>query len=291
MTFGSLEQLESSHGAVLRRLAERARPHRWDLSAAELGVVLLRSVNGRLASGGLDPAGLESFLDALFVEDLALAAACERGKQRAWADFLERFRPIIVSAARVATGEDGKADAIADELYADLYGLEERDGSRRSLFRYFHGRSSLGTWLRSVVARTYVNEYRRARRQQTMQDRVADEMRVHGDSTPPPADPDRTAHLEHFRRALLEALTALPARDRLRLSYYHAQQLKLAAVGRLLGEHESTVSRRLDQTRKSLRKTVEDRLRKEHGLSADQIRVCCEAAVESCSFDLGEELA
>jgi RNA polymerase sigma-70 factor len=291
MSFASLEQFEAVHGEALRRLTDRAKPERWDLAPAELAVALLRSVNGRIASGDLDRAGLESFLEALFVEDLALAAACERGKQRAWTDFLERFRPIIVSAARVATGEDGKADLIADELYADLYGLEERDGSRRSLFQYFHGRSSLGSWLRSVVARTYVNEYRRARRQQTMQDRVADEMHVHGDSTPPPADPDRTAHLEHFRRALLEALAALPARDRLRLSYYHAQQLKLAAVGRLLGEHESTVSRRLDQTRKSLRKTVEDRLRLEHGLSDDQIQVCCEAAVESWSFDLGKELA
>lgn len=285
----SLEDFKSSHADVLRRLSERAQPERWELSPGEFAAALLRSVNGRAGEGAASPDELESFLEGLFVEDLALAAACEHGRQRGWVDFLDRFRPLIVAAARAITGEDVKADQIADELYADLYGLEERDGTRRSLFQYFHGRSSLGTWLRTVVARTYVNEYRRNRRRQAMQRRLADEMRVHGDATPPPADPDRTAHVEHFRRALVDAIAVLDPRDRLRLSYYHVQQLKLAAVGRLLREHESTVSRRLDQTRKGLRKAVEDRLYAEHGLGRDEIQLCYESALEGAVFGLGEE--
>ncbi len=45
-------------------------------------------------------------------------------------------------------GNDSKAREMADSLYADLYGLRESsDGSRRSLFDYFHGRSKLSTWL------------------------------------------------------------------------------------------------------------------------------------------------
>ena len=291
MTFTSLEEFQASHREVLQHLSDVARPQRWELSPADFAAAVLRSVNGRLTLGDLSAEDLDGFLKALFVEDLALAAACERGKQRGWVDFLDRFRLIIVSAARTITGEDGKADQIADEIYADLYGLEERDGSRRSLFRYFHGRSSLATWLRSVVARTHVNEYRRVQRSRAMQDRLADEMHVHGASTPPPPDPDRAEHLEDFRSGLTEALAGLAPRDRLRLSYHYIQQLTLAAVGRLLHEHESTASRKLEQTRQALRRAVEDRLRNEHGLSEDQIRLCYETAVEAWPFDLAKELS
>lgn len=291
MSTSPLESFESAHGDLLRELYARAGAERWELSPAEFVAALRRSVEARLAAGDLDSAGVAAFAARLAVEDLALAAACERGKQRAWLDFLERFRPIIVAAARTVAADDGAGDAIAGEIYADLYGLEERDGRRRSLFRYFHGRSSLATWLRSVVTRSYVNAYRRARRTRTMLERAAEDMRALGAAAEPPAEPDREAHVEHFRAALRAALRALQPRDRLRLAGYHVRDLTLAEVGRLLGEHESTVSRRLAATRAELREAVEERLRREHGLSDDQIRVCCEAAVELGSFDLEKELA
>lgn len=291
MSTSSLQSFESAHGELLRELFARAGAQRWDLSLAEFAAALRRSVEARVASDELDGEGIAAFVAGLAVEDLALAAACERGKQRAWLDFLERFRPVIVAAARSVAADDGKGDAIADEIYADLYGLEERDGSRRSLFRYFHGRSSLATWLRSVVTRSYVNEYRRARRTQTLLERAADEARALGAVAEPPLEPDHDAHVEHFHAALRSALAALAPRDRLRLACYHLRELTLAEVGRLLGEHESTVSRRLAATRDGLRKTIEERLRRDHGLSDDQIRVCCDTAVEIGSVDLEKELA
>ena len=45
----------------------------------------------------------------------------------------------------------GTGRELADSLYADLFGLDTRDGERRSLFRYYHGRAKLTTWLRSVL--------------------------------------------------------------------------------------------------------------------------------------------
>src|SRR5690606_22215782 len=50
----------------------------------------------------------------------------------------------------------GNAAELADELFTDLY--------RQSLFRYFHGRSSLATWLRAVLAQRFIDRIRTSRR-------------------------------------------------------------------------------------------------------------------------------
>ena len=54
---------------------------------------------------------------------------------------------------------------LADSLYGELFGLDVRDGERRSHFRYFHGRSSLSTWLRAVLSQRHVDRLRSVRRQ------------------------------------------------------------------------------------------------------------------------------
>lgn len=291
MTLASFEEFQKYHARAIDRLREKAHPERWELTTDDFAAALHRSVVGRFAHEAAGPREIEQYLESLFVEDMALAGACQQGKQAAWIEFLARFRPMIVTAARTLAGEDGRAQEIADALYADLYGLEERDGTRRSLFQYFHGRSSLGTWLRSVVARTFVNEYRNAQRGQAALERFTHEMRAQQAAAPEPADPERTRCLELLRQALSQASSALEPRERLRLSYYHVQQLTLAEVGRLLGEHESTVSRKLERTRRALRQEVERHLRRQHHLSDDQIEACYETAFEVWPFDLGKEIS
>ena len=91
--------------------------------------------------------------------------------------------------------------------------------------------------------------------------------------------------------ALTAALAALPPRDRLRLAYYYVQDLTLAQIGRLLGEHEATASRHLDRTRRNLRNQVERALRSEKRLSDAQIRLCYEYAMEEWPFDLTRALS
>ena len=62
----------------------------------------------------------------------------------------------------------------------------------------------------------------------------------------------------------MRAVSELPARDRLRLACYYAQELTLAETGKLLGEHEASSSRHLARTRKTLRHTVERYLTGQH---------------------------
>jgi DNA-directed RNA polymerase specialized sigma24 family protein len=86
--------------------------------------------------------------------------------------------------------------------------------------------------------------------------------------------------LELVRTSLMAALATLAPRDRLRLSCYYAQSMTLAQIGRLLDEHEATVSRHLTRTRKALRQGVESHLRERHRMSDAEIGECCSAVAE-----------
>src|SRR5260221_9686632 len=89
------------------------------------------------------------------MEDLALTTTSIEGSEAAWEYFVGEYRGYM----RAAAGAISKASRylanpqeLADSLFSDLFGLMDGKRGERSLFRYFHGRSSLKTWLRSVLA-------------------------------------------------------------------------------------------------------------------------------------------
>jgi RNA polymerase sigma factor (sigma-70 family) len=218
-----------------------------------------------------------------FEDDLALARQCAAGDERAWERFVRDYRPILYRAAD-SLDPSGTARDIADSLYADLYGIADASGERRSLFRYFEGRSSLATWLRAVLAQRYVDEIRTRRRLEPLEsdDDSVSQGGLTGAvrSASPVPDPDRSRFASLLRRALGRAVALLAPRDRLRLACYYVQDLTLAETGRVLGEHEATVSRQLAGTRRRLRDAVTRQLADEDGLSAGAIDECFRAAVE-----------
>ena len=80
---------------------------------------------------------------------------------------------------------------------------------------------------------------------------------------PADPDPDRERYIGRFERALSTALASLTPRERMILACYYVDQLTLAEIGRLLREHESTVSRQLERMRRALREGVTQALRRE----------------------------
>ena len=94
------------------------------------------------------------------------------------------------------------------------------------------------------------------------------------------ADPDRSRRLALVRAAFGRVIAGLTARDRLRLGCYYLQQLTLAETGRILKEHQATVSRQLTRTRAVIRDQVIRHLRDRAGLSADEIADCFESITE-----------
>lgn len=296
---------------LVRRTHDRAGAHRWGVGLPQWEAVLARSVAARFRDADPSSREVRDFVLSLHLEDLALSAACAEGVGEAWDHFVLTFRPVLYRAADAARGT-GEAREVADALFGELFGLEQSAGERRSLLRYYHGRASLAGWLRSVLAQRLVDRVRAARRLVPFEEAgagggtTADERRVHatldrerasaGIRPPGPipgdgaADPHRPRYLEALRTALAAAIAALDAGLRLRMALYYGRGLKLAAIGRLVGESEATVSRRLDRARQQVRADVARRLRDEHGLAPAQVDQAFDYATGDEGFDLREVL-
>src|SRR5688572_14678115 len=266
-----------------QRLHAQAGAARWGLTVDRFHETLLR-VAGKRFTGPLPSAkDLAAYLESLHLEDLALARGCADGLDVAWEAFVERHWRDVTRAARAMAG-DADGEEIADALLADLFARGQAGTARRPLFDYFHGRSRLATWLRALVSQRHVDRLRATRRLTTFEDGEADAF-----PSPDPSPEDRPAGLDgHVERALDRALSALEPRDRLRLAYYHADDLTLAAVGRLLGEHEATVSRKLQKTRDQLKTAIDAVLTGELHLSPEERSACYEEAIQLGRFDIAQ---
>jgi RNA polymerase sigma-70 factor (ECF subfamily) len=272
---------------LVERLYRQAHGERWRVSMPRFADALESSAGHARAGQLQESRELERYLTALHLEDLALACACADGDEGAWEHFVLEQRPFLYRAAD-ALDPGGGARDLADSLYADLFGLRDKGGERQSLFRYFHGRSSLTTWLRAVLAQRYVDRLRTNRRLEALPDEESSGA-LHAPSRP--IEPDRHRYLELIRRSLQRAVASLAARDRLRLACYYAQELTLAETGRLLGEHEATSSRQLARTRKTIREEVEHQLRDECGLRDAEIAQCFASVSEDAGpLDLRQML-
>ena len=244
------------------------------------------SVEHRFRGESPPAPAVETFAATLHVTDLGLACACRAGHEAAWEHFLRELRPGLYAAARTTVGYD-RARELVEPLFADLFGLTERDGERRSLLAYYHGRSRLSTWLRTVLAQRHVDAIRVSGR--TVSLNTDDE--EPGRSAPLVAtaaapDPDRARFVALAQEALDASIAALDAEDRLRLRLYYGQGVRLARIGAMLGEHEATVSRKVDRARRQIREGM-SRFLAARGLDAAAIEECLTQAAGSPEIDAG----
>jgi len=295
---------------VIDRLYSEAAEYSWSLTRVRFADALERSAAKRFGADTTSPGQVEAYLQSLHLRDLSLAAACADGHADAWDHFVATYRSYLRSAAAAIlhchAGSPAAHD-LADSLFADLYGLTEEKRGEHSLFRYFHGRSSLKTWLRAVLAQRHIDAIRAARRFTELSDEALDRsdqktsrLPLGSNCVQSPPDPHRERYVALFTRTLQTALALLDPRDKERLRLYYADELTLAEIGRLLGEHESSVSRNLERIRRELRSTVESALRNGHasangshaesGLSDEEISVCFQYASEDAPIDLDKLL-
>ncbi len=294
---------------LVSALHEEAKGSQWELSQENFTAALRRSAAKRFGSANPSTAEIETYLKSLHLEDLALACACSDGIESAWEYFIAHYRQDLRNAANAIlrnSGEAGgsRAEELADSLYAELYGVRSNEGGKRkSLFEYFHGRSKLSTWLRAVLAQKHVDLLRTSGKTVSLDEQKESET-FHrapaiqrGIGT---ADPNREKYLGRVARCLSVALAALTPRERLLLACYYVDRLTLAEIGRMLREHEATISRHLERTRRTLREQVEQSLRSgsraldgsvaEPAMDDAQVELAFEYAVQDWPFDLSEAL-
>lgn len=306
MPHDSAGKTRFNHSRILGALENRvdslyseSRAKEWQLTRKEFLLAIERSVAKRFSEDPM-PSGklVGEYLETLHIDDLVLTSACMEGSESAWEFFVSHYRQSLrASAGAITKGSRSGADAqeLADSLFAELFGLV--DGKRReaSLFRYFHGRSSLKTWLRTILAQRHIDRLRQSRRFEPLE-RDDGDGTVIGEKTVTPAlDPQLDEYLERFMAALAACLELLDGRDRKRLELHYAREKTLAEIGRLLGEHESSASRNLERVRRELRGKVEEQLRTAPYLDARgrtvppmsdaEIAQCFEYAAEGAPID------
>jgi RNA polymerase sigma-70 factor len=221
----------------------------------------------------------------LRVEELVLARACAFGNEHAWETFLLRYREKLYDTALHIARETSAARELADSLYGDLYGTTTRDGKRTSKLASYTGRGSLEGWLRTVLAQEYVNRYRRQRRLVSL-DEESDEGTQFAAVEPGPY----TSVDPRVESATDEALAGLPSEERFILASYYLDGHTLAEIARILGVHESTISRKLEKVAKSLRKHILAGLGR-RGMSRRQAEEALEVDVRDLKVDIRERLA
>jgi RNA polymerase sigma-70 factor, ECF subfamily len=307
-TFASPDVFSKQHAHLIEWLHAESNSSRWGLPRKRFAEALRRSVEKRYRCLSPRAGEIESYLKSLHLEDLGLACACAEGTEAAWELFIGRFRQELRAAARAivrASGgtDEARAEELADSLYAELYGVTAASGGRRkSLFEYFHGRSKLSTWLRAVLAQRHVDLLRAGGRTVSLEAEEDEAPRgIAQCADRQPADPDRERYLARLDVALSGAIAALAPHERMVLSCYYVEQLTLAEIGRILDEHESTVSRQLDRTRRELRQVVTQTLLRgapahdgcgpEPGLDEAQLELTFEYALSDWPFDLSRVLS
>jgi RNA polymerase sigma-70 factor len=287
--------------SLLEWLYAQSQAGRWEIPRERFATALELSLSKALTPGTVTPQRLQNYLRALHLEDLALAVACAQGSEAAWEHFFYSYRTYLRSAAAAilrCPASSAEACDLADSLFSELYGLAGGQAAPCSLFRYFHGRSSLKTWLRAVLAQRHIDSIRAGRRFEELAEDESGDGGLRTQHQPPvqPVDPHRERYVASFTRALQTALDHLDPHERERLRLYYAEEKTLAEIGRMFGEHESSVSRHLDRVRRDLRQAVEGILRQglgaangfdvQRALSDAEIALCFEYSAGESPIDL-----
>lgn len=303
-TRGEIGKILRGDPAKLAQWCVLAGIERWGVSTERFIEELARCGEAKFRGKQPTVEELKTYVGALRLEDLGLACACADGVAEAWQHFVGIYRGYLRACAGAMLKRSAsapEAQELADSLFAELYGLSP--DKRGSLLRYFHGRSSLKTWLRAVLAQRHVDRIRAGRKFEELEDEdgrdnaklpaAAKVLQV--------ADPHRAKYLLKFSNALQTALENLDARDVALLRMYYAEQKKLAEIGRGLGEHESSVSRHLEKVRQDVRRAVEGILRGgsealngdggSGGMSEAEIALCFEYGAEDAPIDLDKLLS
>ncbi len=248
-----------ARASLLRELLDLIAAHvrvRFSLAAADFAQRLLEIVGA--VSPDADRPARES-LARLSLDDLYLTTACTRGDQSAWDelgrahfDFMRQFARRFLPATA--------ATDVVDEVIGDLW--------IRGRLRQFEGRSTLRTWLGTVVAHAALNSRKTAGRHVPLDDGSLHVLQEQSSGHAPPLDDSSRL----LRELLLQAFVRLSAGDKLLLQLYYEQELTLDQIAMALRLSSAAVSRRLKRAREDVRASLEELARQRAGLSAEELR-------------------
>src|SRR3984893_15683873 len=284
-----ISAVQSVVNELLADFCAKSACEKIGLTRDSFGAILCE-IGSKHATATSSEGEIRTFLLNLRVDELALARACAAGNNSAWEIFLTRYREkLYLSALRIAR-EDSAARELADSLYADLYGTTTRQGQRVSKLASYTGRGSLEGWLRTVLAQEYVNRYRRTKRLVSLDEESEEGTQFRAPDAEQLSAGVPRAELPMLELATDEALAGLSVEDRMILNAYYLDERKLAEIARMLGVHESAISRKVDKLAKPLRKQILGGLMR-RDMSRRQADEALEVDVRDLQLDIRRSLA
>lgn len=277
-------EVQTAVAGMLAELCAKSGCEKVGLSGESFASILCE-VSAKYLPAGSTYDETRAFLLTLRVEELALARACAAGSDPAWETFLIRYREKLYQSALRIAREDAAARDLADSLFAELYGTTLRDGERVSKLASFTGRGSLEGWLRTVLAQEFVNRYRRNKRTVSL-----DEENEEGVQFAAPEPEPVLAADSRLESATDAALASLDAEDRMVLASYFLDGRTLAEIARMVGVHESTISRKVDKLAKALRKQIVAAMMRQ-GMNHRQAVEAMEVDVRDVQINIRRSLA
>lgn len=275
----------SSSGLLSDAIAEAYRTGysshgRLDLPLQDFEKRLSQVVNKHLGPEASAALSID-FIKTLHTTDLYLGFACARGSEAAWERLTVMYGAYIRTLAAFVTLGSNTASEVADNVLVDLF-LPGPLGQSR--IASYEGRSSLATWLRVVVSHHAANERQRFRNNMGSMNipDIADESA--------PSRMDASLRASRYGRIIGDSLRysckCLTNRERLILLLRYEEELNLGQIARLLGVHQSTITRQLERACKRLREEVIGVLTKQYKLDPAAINECREDILENPSYSV-----
>lgn len=257
----------------------------------------IKSILKKHLGSSPDPAEAVAFAKALHGADLYLATACAQcspgnssnnsnGIQAAqaasaWKILETRYKGFVYDLVRFFYRPSFISQDLADNIIADLF-LPDRTGTSR--IASYDGRSSLSTWLRVIVCNRSINAQRCTTNSKStdIQPEMPDE--------PALQSIEMTLRARRYREALEDSLGCacrkLTPRERLILLWRYEDGLQLGQIAKLLGIHQSNVTRQLERMQSKLRDQVIAILSTKHGLSRSAVKECLEDIIENPAHEV-----
>jgi RNA polymerase sigma-70 factor len=216
------------------------------------------------------------FLSELHTADLYLTISCAQKSEAAWRQFENYFRKYLFDLAKRESANIEAARELADGVFADLF-FDDR--SQRPRIASYEGLCPLARWLRIVISNRAINERQRKYKDieyfESTPD-LLDENSLQRIELPLRANQYRCIVLDTFRGAS----SGLTQREQYILLLRYHYKLKEQEMGRLLGVHQSTVTRQLQRIYQKMRQEMMTILADRYQLRP--------AAIEECILDMLE---
>ncbi|MDQ3263346.1 MAG: sigma-70 family RNA polymerase sigma factor [Myxococcota bacterium] len=213
------------------------------------------------------------------LEDLRLTRACALGNAAAITGFDALLREEGARAVRPLNA--GLVEEVIQQLRERLL-LRPSGGEPRIL--EFKAEGSLRAWLRVVAVRTALNLQRSEPPGIYVPPELAEDPLAASD---PELELFRARYRDTFRAAFADAVAGLSVRDRAVLRLHTLEGLTLARIGTMYGKDTSTVSRWLEQIRRTLREATRTQLATRLALPPEEL----DSVVRAADLEISVSLA